>query len=92
MAPTLCMRQGARPLYCRVPDGSPRGTQQGGDDGKDGSAGSGDFGRCAGSDAGYAVALASPAYPQTVSEDLAADEDGNLVGPRPIRRPPKAAC
>lgn len=29
------------------------------------------------------AALATPAYPQTVSEDLAADEDGNLVGPRP---------
>ena len=29
------------------------------------------------------VAPATPAYPQTVSEDLAADEDGNLVGPRP---------
>ena len=28
------------------------------------------------------VALAAPAYPQTTS-DLAADEDGNLVGPRP---------
>lgn len=27
--------------------------------------------------------LATPAYPQTVAEDLAADEDGNLVGPRP---------
>ena len=29
------------------------------------------------------VALATPAYPQVVSEDLAADEDGNLVRPRP---------
>ena len=29
------------------------------------------------------AALAAPAYPQTVAEDLAADEDGNLVGPRP---------
>ncbi len=29
------------------------------------------------------VALATPAYPQTVSKDLAADENGNLVGPRP---------
>jgi len=29
------------------------------------------------------VVLATPAYPQTVSEDLAADENGNLVGPRP---------
>ena len=29
------------------------------------------------------VAPATPAYSQTVSEDLAADEDGNLVGPRP---------
>ena len=29
------------------------------------------------------VALVAPAYPQTVSEDLAADENGNLVGPRP---------
>ena len=28
------------------------------------------------------VALAAPAYPQTIS-DLAADENGNLVGPRP---------
>ena len=29
------------------------------------------------------LAPAAPAYPQTTEEDLAADEDGNLVGPRP---------
>lgn len=29
------------------------------------------------------LALATPAYPQASSEDLAADEEGNLVAPRP---------
>ena len=29
------------------------------------------------------LALATPAYPQVSSEDLAADEEGNLVAPRP---------